>query len=371
MPARSSPGSDSAPHRTIACAWMGVEPARRAATCSPPLSAGATRTTHHGAGRRAVRWEPPPALVARRFHLPFAKSRTYIAPPIATPSAARDHANQAVIASAPQSHARVGQRDRAVDGVSEVAGGGVEGGLCPQPTSKNKRGRASRVLFSDPMFFFSCRSASRSAAAPITQRPLWASGQLRRPAGRRRPASQSRGPGEVNHVEVTRTRRCRGRSYSMISISIVPTRTGGLRLVASLRVADLEVDALHRGARQGRREVKLSPAEHSIPYTLAAVVGEVVSHRELAKALGFALSDTTRSPAMCPPCAGSWATMPRVPVTWRPSPASATGWWRHEPVGHATERGFRSQRGIGAGLQYFRTTSGSSASTGWRRYSGR
>jgi DNA-binding response OmpR family regulator len=56
--------------------------------------------------------------------------------------------------------------------------------------------------------------------------------------------------------------------------------------VAPLRVADLELDALHRRVRQGAREIWLSPGEHILLYTLAARAGAVVSYREIADALG-------------------------------------------------------------------------------------
>jgi two-component system response regulator RegX3 len=56
--------------------------------------------------------------------------------------------------------------------------------------------------------------------------------------------------------------------------------------VAALRVADLEIDALRRRIRQGSRDVRLSPVEHILLYTLAAAAGAVVSYRELAEALG-------------------------------------------------------------------------------------
>jgi DNA-binding response OmpR family regulator len=56
--------------------------------------------------------------------------------------------------------------------------------------------------------------------------------------------------------------------------------------VAALKVADLEIDALRRGIRQGSRDVRLSPVEHILLYTLAAGIGVVVSYRELADALG-------------------------------------------------------------------------------------
>jgi DNA-binding response OmpR family regulator len=57
------------------------------------------------------------------------------------------------------------------------------------------------------------------------------------------------------------------------------------RRVAPLRVADLEIDALHQRIRQGTREVRLSPDEHILLYTLAAKAGAVVSYREMADAL--------------------------------------------------------------------------------------
>jgi DNA-binding response OmpR family regulator len=57
-------------------------------------------------------------------------------------------------------------------------------------------------------------------------------------------------------------------------------------LVAPLRVADLEIDALHRRIRQGAREVRLTPGEHTILYTLAAKAGIWVTYREIAMALG-------------------------------------------------------------------------------------
>lgn len=53
-------------------------------------------------------------------------------------------------------------------------------------------------------------------------------------------------------------------------------------------MADLEIDALRRRIRQGSRDVRLSPVEHIILYTLVAAAGVVVSYRELADALGGA-----------------------------------------------------------------------------------
>lgn len=57
--------------------------------------------------------------------------------------------------------------------------------------------------------------------------------------------------------------------------------------VASLRVDDLEIDALHPRIRQGPREIALSPSEHILLYTLAARRGAVLSYGELANALGW------------------------------------------------------------------------------------
>jgi DNA-binding response OmpR family regulator len=58
------------------------------------------------------------------------------------------------------------------------------------------------------------------------------------------------------------------------------------RRVAALSVDDLQIDALRRRIRQGSRDVRLSPVEHILLYTLAAAIGGVVSYRELADALG-------------------------------------------------------------------------------------
>jgi DNA-binding response OmpR family regulator len=43
---------------------------------------------------------------------------------------------------------------------------------------------------------------------------------------------------------------------------------------------------LHTRLRQGTRELRLSPDEHILLYTLAARRGHVVSYREIAEALG-------------------------------------------------------------------------------------
>jgi DNA-binding response OmpR family regulator len=65
--------------------------------------------------------------------------------------------------------------------------------------------------------------------------------------------------------------------------------------VARLRVADLEIDALDPRITQGSRELRLSPSEHVLLYTLAARSGTVVSYREIAAALGTALTVRTNS----------------------------------------------------------------------------
>jgi DNA-binding response OmpR family regulator len=59
-----------------------------------------------------------------------------------------------------------------------------------------------------------------------------------------------------------------------------------IRRVAPLRAADLEIDALNLLVRQGTREIRLSPGEHMLLYTLAAQASAVVSYREVADALG-------------------------------------------------------------------------------------
>lgn len=58
--------------------------------------------------------------------------------------------------------------------------------------------------------------------------------------------------------------------------------------VAPLQVADLEIDALGRRITQRGREVRLSPSEHLLLYMLAAKSGTVMSHAQLADALGTA-----------------------------------------------------------------------------------
>jgi DNA-binding response OmpR family regulator len=50
--------------------------------------------------------------------------------------------------------------------------------------------------------------------------------------------------------------------------------------------ADLEIDALRQRIRQGTREIRLSPDEHILLYTLAARAGALVSYRDIADAMG-------------------------------------------------------------------------------------
>ena len=68
-------------------------------------------------------------------------------------------------------------------------------------------------------------------------------------------------------------------------IALPRNRIPASRRVAPLRVADLEIDALDSRVRQGTREIRLSPNEHIILYTLAARAGAVVTYRELTNAL--------------------------------------------------------------------------------------
>ena len=69
-------------------------------------------------------------------------------------------------------------------------------------------------------------------------------------------------------------------------VALPRSRIPRSRHVAPLRVADLEIDALHQRIRQGTREIRLSPREHILLYTLAARAGAAVSYREIAEALG-------------------------------------------------------------------------------------
>lgn len=69
---------------------------------------------------------------------------------------------------------------------------------------------------------------------------------------------------------------------------IVTQSTPPRHRVGPLRVADLEVDALSRRIRQGTNEVRLSPDEHLLLYTLVARAGNVITHFEIAGALGKA-----------------------------------------------------------------------------------
>jgi DNA-binding response OmpR family regulator len=69
-------------------------------------------------------------------------------------------------------------------------------------------------------------------------------------------------------------------------VALPRNRIPASRRVAPLVVADLEIDALHQRVRQGSREIRLSPAEHLLLYTVAAKAGTVVSYREIADTLG-------------------------------------------------------------------------------------
>lgn len=69
-------------------------------------------------------------------------------------------------------------------------------------------------------------------------------------------------------------------------IALPGNRTAAKRRVAPLRVGDLEIDALNASVRQGTHEIRLSPGEHVLLYTMAAKAGVVVSYRDIADALG-------------------------------------------------------------------------------------
>jgi DNA-binding response OmpR family regulator len=71
-----------------------------------------------------------------------------------------------------------------------------------------------------------------------------------------------------------------------ILIALRRNRIPPARRVARLRVADLEIDALDPRITQGTRELRLSPSEHMLLYTLAAMRGTLVSYGGLSSALG-------------------------------------------------------------------------------------
>jgi two-component system response regulator PrrA len=71
-------------------------------------------------------------------------------------------------------------------------------------------------------------------------------------------------------------------------IALPRNRISPSQRVAPVRVADLEIDALDPRVLQGTREIRLSPNEHILLYTLAARAGTVVTYRELTDALGTA-----------------------------------------------------------------------------------
>jgi len=70
-------------------------------------------------------------------------------------------------------------------------------------------------------------------------------------------------------------------------VALARNRNAPARRIARLHVADLEIDALDRRISQGSRDLRLSPSEHVLLYTLAAARGTVVSYRRLADALGI------------------------------------------------------------------------------------
>ena len=77
----------------------------------------------------------------------------------------------------------------------------------------------------------------------------------------------------------------------MVGRSPGPSR----RLIASIKIADLAIDALHRSIRQGSRDVLLSPQEHVLLYILAASPGRAVSYSDIAEALGQSDADVRRN----------------------------------------------------------------------------
>jgi DNA-binding response OmpR family regulator len=70
-----------------------------------------------------------------------------------------------------------------------------------------------------------------------------------------------------------------------------------VRRVARLRVADLEIDALDHRVTRGTTEIRLSPSEHVVLYTVAARRGDVVTYRKLATAIGTGAEVRTNSVA--------------------------------------------------------------------------
>jgi DNA-binding response OmpR family regulator len=69
-------------------------------------------------------------------------------------------------------------------------------------------------------------------------------------------------------------------------VALQRNRVLPVRRIARIRIADLEIDALDLRLTQGSREIRLSPSEHIVLYTLAAKRGAMVSYRALAAALG-------------------------------------------------------------------------------------
>jgi DNA-binding response OmpR family regulator len=78
----------------------------------------------------------------------------------------------------------------------------------------------------------------------------------------------------------------RGVSASPMLVALRRNRVLPARHIARLQVADLEIDALGQRITQGTREIRLTPSEHVLLYTLAAKRGGVMSYHALATALG-------------------------------------------------------------------------------------
>jgi len=75
-------------------------------------------------------------------------------------------------------------------------------------------------------------------------------------------------------------------SPAVMLVALIRNRTTPIPRVAPVRVGDLEIDALHPRVRKGTLEIRLSPDEHILLYTVAAKGGAIASYRELANALG-------------------------------------------------------------------------------------
>jgi len=80
-------------------------------------------------------------------------------------------------------------------------------------------------------------------------------------------------------------------------VALPRNRNAHARRVARLHVADLEIDALDRRISQSSRDIRLSPSEHVLLYTLASAPGTVMPYRRLADALGIGPELRTNSVA--------------------------------------------------------------------------